>query len=257
MTRPRVYVDTNARIPYYLSDLFGFLATYSVIDLLWSDYLVDEILEVVARVHGPGSVKPRVAQWAALRAAFPEGEVTGEHWQSRIADASGVDDDDLPHQAAALAGGASVLVTSDRAGFPADGLARHGILVLTPDQCLVELLLDDPLRVARDAGVALRDLPKGTPVARRVPRRPGPIRCAVRARRRRGVRARARPRWGLTTSGSHSGRASSAVSVERAAHSCWQAAGSVSARPWRSAHRTVARPVHARRMSRATRHGTA
>ena len=148
MTRPRVYVDTNAHIPYYLSDLFGFLATYSVIDLLWSAYLVDEILEVVARVHGPDSVKPRVAQWAALRAAFPEGEVTSERWQSRIADASGVDDDDLPHQAAALAGGASVLVTSDRAGFPAGGLARHGVLVLTPDQCLVELLLDDPLRVA-------------------------------------------------------------------------------------------------------------
>jgi len=149
LIRPRIYVDTNAHIPYYISDLFGFLAARSVIDLLWSEFLIAEILEVTERLYpNRPNVSARESQWAALRAAFPDGEVTEAEWRARLVDASGPDVDDHAHQAAALAGSAPILVTSDGKGFPASHLAQFGVRVLTPDGILVELLEEDPLRVA-------------------------------------------------------------------------------------------------------------
>lgn len=140
MTRPRIYVDTNVHYPYYVSDLFGFLATYSLVDLLWSDYLVNEVLEKVPSVA-------RTRQWDALRRAFPECAVTEDEWRRRMSDATGPDPDDHPHQAAAMAGGADVLVSNDRRGFPAGPLAVHGVRVQTADEFLCDLLDAEPLGV--------------------------------------------------------------------------------------------------------------
>ena len=52
------------------------------------------------------------------------------------------DPDDRHVLAAAIAGGAEVLMTLNRADFPTRTLARHGVLLREPDGFLVELLAE-------------------------------------------------------------------------------------------------------------------
>ena len=49
MKRPVVFADTNVLYPHYLSDLLLFLSSDGVIRLLWTQYLVDEVVDVVPR----------------------------------------------------------------------------------------------------------------------------------------------------------------------------------------------------------------
>ena len=52
------------------------------------------------------------------------------------------DPDDRHVLAAAIAGGAEVLLTLNRSDFPPRALARHGVLLREPDGFLVELLAE-------------------------------------------------------------------------------------------------------------------
>lgn len=188
MIRPRIYVDTNAHIPYYISDLFGFLAARSVIDLLWSEFLIAEILEVTERLYpNRPNVSARESQWAALRAAFPDGEVTEAEWRVRLVDASGPDVDDHAHQAAALAGSASILVTSDRKGFPASHLAQFGVRVLTPDGFSSSCSRRTPARRG-DPLVPVPTVPETADHDRRLPSNTESDRTTIRRRTRRALR---------------------------------------------------------------------
>lgn len=60
----------------------------------------------------------------------------------------GPDEDDRHHMAAAVAAGASVIVTWNRLDFPALPLRRYGIRVLTPDDYLCELWTEIPHHIA-------------------------------------------------------------------------------------------------------------
>ena len=75
---------------------------------------------------------------ARLRAAWPEAEVAVP--EELVAGLSLPDPDDRHVLGAAIAGGAEVLMTLNRADFPTRALARHGILLREPDGFLVELL---------------------------------------------------------------------------------------------------------------------
>ena len=44
-----VYPDTNVLYPYYISDLLRWLASDGVVRLVWTQYLVDEVIDVVPR----------------------------------------------------------------------------------------------------------------------------------------------------------------------------------------------------------------
>ncbi len=59
----------------------------------------------------------------------------------------GSDPDDRVHTAAAIAGGASVLVTRKRCDFPIQHLSQHGVAVMSADELLSRLLRHRPTAV--------------------------------------------------------------------------------------------------------------
>lgn len=147
MKRPVVFADTNVLYPYYLSDLLLFLSSDGVIRLLWTQYLVDEVVEVVPRrfLRGKGgrSSSDVQRQWDAATKYLASDEVSEANWQACRDLVSGPDPDDLPHMAAAIAGSANFLLTADRRGFSRSQLQQHGVRLCRADQFLCELLEAD------------------------------------------------------------------------------------------------------------------
>ncbi|MDP1711655.1 MAG: PIN domain-containing protein [Candidatus Nanopelagicaceae bacterium] len=147
----RVYADTNALVPYYLSDLLLLLSFDRVIRLFWSDYLIREVCDVATRgrwrKHGLDRRNVE-QQWDAVKTSrLSQDEISEALWKTKMHVVSGPDLDDYPHTAAALAAKVGVLITSDRKGFDTDMLAVHGIEVQSPDTFLHQLLLEMPEEV--------------------------------------------------------------------------------------------------------------
>lgn len=147
----RVYADTNALVPYYLSDLMLFLSFDRVIRLFWTEYLVEEICDVATRGRflKKGLDRKTVNnQWSAVRESYlGNDEISEELWRQSMALVNGPDKDDYPHMAAAMAGKVDVLVTSNIKHFNRNLLASYGIALQTPDEFLSQLLLDFPEEV--------------------------------------------------------------------------------------------------------------
>jgi predicted nucleic acid-binding protein len=141
-----VYADTNVLYPYYVSDLLLWLASDGVIRLVWTQYLVDEVIDVVPRrrlARGLGRDESAVrSQWDAARAHLMRDEVSEPQWRTKMSLAAGPDADDHPHQAAAIYAKADYLLTHDRTGFPAGPLLAHGVTVIGVDGFLCTMLAE-------------------------------------------------------------------------------------------------------------------
>jgi hypothetical protein len=89
------------------------------------------------------------AAFAGIRRTFADAFVSRDRYVDDIDDMPGNDPDDKPHTAAAVAGGATHLITNDQqGGFPADLLSELGLTVQTPDDYLAGLAMDFPDDVA-------------------------------------------------------------------------------------------------------------
>jgi predicted nucleic acid-binding protein len=137
----RIYVDTSVLFPFSVMDLFLALAEDSVHQVLWSDELLEEWERVIVREH-QRSPESAAAITDAIREFFDDFRVDPASYCSHIAKMPGPDADDHVHSAAAIAGGAEMLVTWDRSGFPTEDLAELGLRVTDPDAYLCELLDD-------------------------------------------------------------------------------------------------------------------
>jgi hypothetical protein len=73
---------------------------------------------------------------AAIRDAFPDGEIPRKAYEGLIETMPGADQDDWCHSAAAVGGHADVLLTRDAAGFPHAALGRLGVRVTDVDTFL-------------------------------------------------------------------------------------------------------------------------
>jgi predicted nucleic acid-binding protein len=139
----RAFVDTNVLFPFSVMDLMLALTEDGVHDVLWTEKLLAEWVEVVTR-DGKRSTASAHAITSAIREFFPESQVPeGEHARL-VAAMPGQDPDDRHHMAAAIAGGASAIVTWNLADFPAGDLAEHGVQVIDPDEYLCALGDDLP-----------------------------------------------------------------------------------------------------------------
>lgn len=126
-------------------DLFLRLAEPPAVhQVVWSQDLLDELVETWAagrrqgrRVPAPGAATAAVD---GIRTTFPDGYVPRAAYADLIADMPGTDPADRPHIAAALAGGASHIVTRDHEGFPPTIIRqRFAIEVVDPDDYLALL----------------------------------------------------------------------------------------------------------------------
>lgn len=141
---PRAVLDTDIIFSRVLHELFGRLAAEArLLDLLWSDELLDEARRVlVERKPLPRGIADR---WVGfLCDAFPAGRVDLAAAQLSIDPAKLTTDPDDAHVCAlALAGNADMLLTFDR-GYLREALGAHGIEVADPDAYLYTQLATEP-----------------------------------------------------------------------------------------------------------------
>jgi predicted nucleic acid-binding protein len=155
----RLYLDTNVLFPMTLMDLMLSMAEDFHHDLLWSDFLLDEWERVIVREQRR-TPEQASAITGAIRQVFPSGRIAPDNYESRCPP----DPDDRVHGAAALAGGATALITANLRHFDAAFFIRRGVIVETPDSYLLrqlqagpEAILDTLKRV-----VALKTRPRWT-----------------------------------------------------------------------------------------------
>jgi predicted nucleic acid-binding protein len=143
----RVFVDTNVLFPFSVMDLMLALTEDFVHEVLWSEALLAEWERVIVRQERR-SAASAASITAAIREFFPDSAVNETEYLHLVKNMPGDDPDDRLHMAAALAGGASAVITWNRSDFPAEPLARLGLRVVDPDEYLCDLLAEFPDEVA-------------------------------------------------------------------------------------------------------------
>jgi predicted nucleic acid-binding protein len=143
----RIFADTNVLFPFSVMDLLLALSEVGLHELLWTDALLDEWEDVIVRGHRR-SKETASAITTAIRDFFPDSEVALSDYQHLIASMPGKDPHDHEHMAAAVAGGATVLLTYNRKDFPSKPLAARRLRVTQPDMYLCELAAESPDEVA-------------------------------------------------------------------------------------------------------------
>jgi len=139
----RLYLDTNVLFPMTLMDLMLAMAEDFHHDLLWSDFLLDEWERVIVRERRR-TPEQASAITGAIRQAFPSGRIAPDDYESIIKTVPSPDPDDRVHGAAALAGGATALITANLRHFDSDFFAERGVSVDTPERYLLRRLEDAP-----------------------------------------------------------------------------------------------------------------
>ena len=165
----RVLIDACVLFPTVMREMVVGAAAAGGFVPLWSARILEEWARATRRLpEGAEAVARR--EIALLRAAWPEAEVAvGEEL---VAGLSLPDPDDRHVLAAAIAGGAEVLMTLNRQDFPTRTLARHGVVLREPDGFLSELLAE---------GVDLAGVAEGVRArAERASGRPQPVRALLK-----------------------------------------------------------------------------
>ena len=142
----RVLVDTNVLFPFSIMDVMLALSEDSVHEVLWSQALLAEWERVIVREQRR-SAASAASITSAIRDYFPEFEVPESDYAHLIARMPGDDPDDRAHMAAAIAGGADMIVTWNRSDFPVRPLAALGVRVCDPDRYLCDVLGTWPAEV--------------------------------------------------------------------------------------------------------------
>lgn len=132
----RVLLDACVLVPYHLSDLLLRLGEAELFDPLWSADILAEL-----RRHVPPGAQGRVDRMAR---AFPLAQVEGH---DGLIPAMSNHEKDRHVLAAAVRGGAALVVTANLKDFPAAALEPYGIQAVHPDAFLLDQLDLDPTRV--------------------------------------------------------------------------------------------------------------
>lgn len=170
----RIFPDTNVLYPISLADLTLRLGDIAIHAVLWSEDLLAEVERVLVTYKGLSSAQ---AQYFCdcIRETFPEGEIERATYEDLIESRTGTDADDHVHSAAAVGGGATILITANIRDYPQSDLGP--VRKLTPDAYFTEALQafpDQVLAVLDDMGGQRRD--------------PQPIDTTIDALRRAGLR---------------------------------------------------------------------
>jgi predicted nucleic acid-binding protein len=153
----RVFIDTATLYPISLADLVLRLAELGMFEIVWSDHLLVEVERVLVERKG---LPVQGARYfcECIRQAFSAGRVAPEEDLPLVPSRTGPDPDDHVHSAAAVAGGATVVLSADKTGYPVTDIAPARRR--NPDAFLADLLRrhpEDVLGVIDAMGSALRN----------------------------------------------------------------------------------------------------
>lgn len=163
MAFPTALLDANVLYPAGLRDFLLRLANQYLYAPLWSADIhaewIGNLLE--DRPDLTEAVLERTR--TMMDQHFPDAVVTGYSARASGLDLS--DADDIHVLAAAIEGGADLIVTRNLRDFPADRLAPHGLTAQHPDAFIADLFDIDPeavLAAVRGHRAALRNPPRTT-----------------------------------------------------------------------------------------------
>lgn len=142
MARYSAFLDACVMVPIALADTLLRLAEAELYRPLWSDRVLDEVVDAIEAIHPdlpPGSARSRTD---AMQAAFADACVTV--WENLVAGISLPDADDRHVVAAALQGRADMIVTANLQDFPTEVLEPLGLEVQHPDEFLLNQLDLEP-----------------------------------------------------------------------------------------------------------------
>ena len=153
-----MFPDSNVLYPISVADLLLRLGDLALHQLLWSEDLLEEVERVL--VEGKGLTRPQAIYFGVcIRDAFPHGQIERNAYEPLlIGTRTGRDPSDHVHSAAAVAGRATILLTSDLRGFPKRDLGE--VRKATPDAYFTEMLDAHPeevLMVLHEMGTQRRD----------------------------------------------------------------------------------------------------
>lgn len=132
----RVLLDACVLFPTVMRETLLGAAAAGGFTPVWSARLLEEWARATRRLPEGAEAIAR-AEIASMRDRWPGAEAAVP--EELVATLSLPDPDDRHVLAAAIAGGAEVLLTLNRSDFPPRTLARHGILLRDPDGFLTEL----------------------------------------------------------------------------------------------------------------------
>lgn len=134
MRLPRVFLDANVVVDAQVRDIFCRLGEAGLIDLRWSEQILDEVRRaLVENLQRPPAKVDQLLR--TLERAFPLAAVSG--FDRMIEDFDLPDPDDRHVVAAAVYGECDVLVTYNERDIRSSAVADHDLVVLTTDEALV------------------------------------------------------------------------------------------------------------------------
>lgn len=136
------FLDANVLYPATLRSVLLELARSKAFRVLWSEQVHQEWMEALQRRH-PHIPASRIARVRALMESYVE-DATVSGYEPLIGGLTLPDPDDRHVLAAAIHGGANVIVTSNQRDFPAAVLAPYNIAAISPDAFILRLLEADP-----------------------------------------------------------------------------------------------------------------
>jgi hypothetical protein len=157
---PVVLYDANVLYPFHLRNLLVQLGVNGIVEPRWTDMIHDEWIRNLAAAGIAG--RDRLLRTRdIMKRVLPGADVTG--YESLIDGLSLPDPDDRHVLAAAIAGGADIILTFNFRHFPAQALAPFGIACREPDGFLCELYESDPEVVLAVADAARLNLSRTEP----------------------------------------------------------------------------------------------
>lgn len=137
---PRVLLDACVLVPQLLNDLLLRIAAEGCYHPLWSSEILDELHRTLVGTLAIPAERAS-ARVELMRSAFPHASI--DDYQGLIDDLH-TDRKDRHVLAAAIRGGASLIVTANLRHFPTAALEPFGVKALHPDEFLCECLDADP-----------------------------------------------------------------------------------------------------------------
>ena len=142
----KALLDANVLYPTVLREILVGAARAGLYQPLWSPRILEEWARATVKL-GPGAEAVARGEVAALTAAFPRAAVAPK--DALAARLWLPDPNDIHVLAAAITGGADLIVTFNAADFPRHILEEEGLVRLDPDQFLLSIHGRAPGEIAR------------------------------------------------------------------------------------------------------------
>ena len=141
----KAVLDACVLYPTVLREILLGVAQAGLYTPLWSDRILEEWARATRKL-GPQAEEIARAEVSAVRRVFPDAAVKPH--QGLEARLHLPDENDIHVLATAIAGGADVIITFNRADFPQGVLAGEGLKRRDPDGFLWQLWSEEPRPVA-------------------------------------------------------------------------------------------------------------